>query len=149
MEQALAHQAGTPNDIFILADRLQSLKERKKHLEDETKTVNAEIEETEAKLADLMIQEEMQNFTRNGQMFYLQTKTYASAVPERKSELFAWLKENGYGDLVYETVNANSLAAFVREQLEESDELPESLAELVNVYEKTTVAMKKASVKKK
>lgn len=82
-------------------------------------------------------------------MFYLQTKIYASAVPERKSELFAWLKENGYGDLVYETVNANSLAAFVREQLEEADELPEGLEELVNVHEKTTVGMRKAPVKSK
>jgi hypothetical protein len=96
-----------------------------------------------------MLEEEMQNFTRNGLIFYLSTKIYASAVADRKEELFAWLKENGYGDLVYETVNANSLAAFIREQLEEVEELPEELAKLVNVYEKTTVGMRKAPVKKK
>lgn len=149
MEQAIAYQVGTVDDIFSLANRLQKLKEHKKQLVAETKSVNAEIEEVETQLAGLMVDQEMQNFTRNGQMFYLQTKIYASAVPERKSELFAWLKENGYGDLVYETVNANSLAAFVREQLEEADELPEGLEELVNVHEKTTVGMRKAPVKSK
>mgnify|MGYP001256920036 CR=1 FL=1 len=149
MEQAIAYQVGTVDDIFSLADRLQKLKEHKKQLEAETKSVNAEIEEVETQLAGLMVDQEMQNFTRNGQMFYLSTRLYASAVAERKEELFTWLKENGYGDLVYETVNANSLAAFVREQMEETEQLPEGLAELVNVFEKTTVGMRKAPVKKK
>jgi hypothetical protein len=149
MEQAIAYQVGTVDDIFSLADRLQKLKEHKKQLEDETKSVNAEIEEVETQLAGLMVDQEMQNFTRNGRMFYLNTKVYASAVAERKAELYEWLKKNGYGDLVYETVNANSLAAFVREQLEEADELPEGLAEMVNVFEKTTVGIRKATAKKK
>ena len=149
MERTPAYQVGTIDDIFSLADRLQKLKEHKKRLDDETKSVNAMIEEVETQLAGLMVDQEMQNFTRNGRMFYLQTKTYARAVAERKQELYEWLKENGFGDLVYETVNTNSLAAFVREQLEEADELPEGLGELVNVYERTTVGMRKAPVKKK
>lgn len=138
----------TVNNVFALADWLRGLRERKKDLQDELKAVNAEIDEAEQKLVDLMINEEMQNFTRNGQTFYLMSKTYASAVADRKSELYAWLKEHGFGDLVQETVNANSLAAFVREQLEEADMLPEGLAELVSVYEKTTVGIRKAPVKK-
>ena len=149
MEQAIAYQVGTADDIFSLADRLKDLKQHKKELESEIKALNAQIDETETQLVELMIEEEMQNFTRNGQMFYLNTKVYASAVAERKAELYKWLKENGYGDLVYETVNANSLAAFVREQLEEADELPEGLAEMVNVFEKTTVGIRKAMAKKK
>jgi len=149
MGQATAYRIGTDDDIFSFADRLQALKEQKRQLESEIKEVNTQIEEVETKLAELMLEKEIQNFTRNGQMFYLNTKIYASAVPERKEELFTWLKKNGYGDMVYETVNANSLAAFVREQIEEADELPEGLAELVNVFEKTTVNMRKAPVKKK
>jgi len=149
MGQATSYQIGTADDIFSLADRLQTLKEQKRKLDSAIKEVTAEIDEVETKLAELMLEEEMQNFTRNGQMFYLSTRLYASAVAERKEELFTWLKENGYGDLVYETVNANSLAAFVREQMEETEQLPEGLAELVNVFEKTTVGMRKAPVKKK
>ena len=64
----------------------------------------------------------------------------------RKEELFAALRGEGYGDLVYETVNANSLSAFVKEQMAENgDALPSWLDGLVNVFEKTGVSLRKAS----
>ena len=64
----------------------------------------------------------------------------------RKDELFAALRGEGYGDLVYETVNANSLSAFVKEQIAENgDVLPAWLTGLVNVFEKTGVSVRKAS----
>jgi len=47
---------------------------------------------------------------------------------------------------VYETVNANSLSAFVKEQITENgDTLPRWLDGLVNVFEKTTVNVRKAA----
>jgi len=43
-------------------------------------------------------------------------------------------------------VNANSLSSFVKEQIEENnDTLPEWLDGLVNVYEKSTVSVRKAT----
>lgn len=132
------------SDIFQLADELAELKQRKRELEDELKEVNAKIGRVDQELSNLMLEEELQSFNRNGQTFYVNTKTYASAVPERKQDLFAWLKNHGYGDMVAETVNANTLSAFVREMLSETDQLPEDLEELVNVYEKTTVGIRKA-----
>jgi hypothetical protein len=63
-----------------------------------------------------------------------------------KDELFAALRDEGFGDLIYETVNANSLSAFVKEQItENSDALPDWLDGLVNVFEKTTVGVRKAA----
>jgi len=130
--------------IFKLADELKNLKDWKKQLDEERKTVNSQIEALENDISQLMIEEEMQSFNRAGMIFYLNTKLYASAIPDRKDVLFKALKEEGYGDLVYETVNANSLAAFVREQIEENDEeLPEWLKGLVSTYEKVNVGMKK------
>ena len=131
-------------EIFVLADELAELKDRKKALDDELKAVNSRIAEVEEQLANKMVEEEIQSFQRSGKTFYVTTKVFASAVPERKAELFAWLKEHGFGDMVTETVNANTLSAWVREQLEESETLPEDLEELVNVYEKTTVGIRKA-----
>lgn len=131
-------------DIFKLADRLAELRAMKKDTEDRLKEINAEIEKVDAELAERMLAEEVQNFSRNGQTFYLNTTVRASAKADRKQDLFQWFKEHGLGDMVTETVNANTLSAWVREQLEESDELPEGLEELVNVYEKTTVGIRKA-----
>jgi uncharacterized protein YdhG (YjbR/CyaY superfamily) len=131
-------------NIFELADKLKELRDKKKQLENEVKEINTEIEETEQELVQQMLEEEMQNFSRNGTLFYLNTKTFASPVSDAKEKLYQALKDNGYGDLVYETVNSNSLSAFVKEQIEQNeDKLPEWLDGLVNVYDKTTIRMRK------
>ena len=134
------------NDLFVLADELRELKETKKRLEDELKAVGLEIDRVDACLAQRMADTETQNFTRNGTMFCLTSTTRASAAAGRKDELFEALREAGYGDLVYETINANSLSAFVKEQTTENgDALPAWLDGLVNVFEKTIVGVRKAA----
>jgi len=134
------------NTMFELAEQLRSLREQKKEAEQVVKQINEQIDETDYKLSELMAESETQNFTRSGMMFYLTTKTRASAVAGSKEELYSTLKEQGFGDLVYETVNANSLSTFVKEQIgENEDVLPDWLTGLVNVFDKTSVGVKKAS----
>lgn len=132
-------------DIFELADMLKELRERKSELADLTKENNAQIEETEYKLSQLMASTETQSFQRAGTLFYLTTKTYASADKEHKDELFTALRNEGFGSLITETVNANSLSAFVKEQMSENDDvLPEWLEGKVNVFDKVTVGLRKS-----
>ena len=134
------------NDLFALADELRELKETKKCMEDELKAVGLEIDRVDAVLAQRMADTETQNFTRNGTMFCLTSTIRASATAGRKDALFEALRAAGYGDLVYETVNANSLSAFVKEQsTENGDTLPQWLDGLVTVFEKTTVGVRKAA----
>ena len=131
--------------MFELADRLKALRDEKKDAEQRVKELNAALDETDAALAQLMTDTETQNFTRSGTMFCLTNTTRASATADRKDELFEALRAEGYGGLVYETVNANSLSAFVREQISENgDVLPDWLEGLVSVFEKTTVGVHKA-----
>ena len=132
--------------MFELADRFKELREAKQRAEQEVKNLNAQIDEVDYELSELMAETETQNFTRGGIMFCLTTTTRASAAAGKKDELYSLLKRNGYGDLVYETVNANSLSAFVKEQMaENNDLLPDWLSGLVNVYEKTSVGVRKAA----
>ena len=132
-------------DMFELADRLKELRERKAELAEETKANNTEIEQAEYDLSQLMAQTETQSFQRAGTLFYLTTKTYASADKEHKDELFDALRNEGYGSLITETVNANSLSAFVKEQMSENDDvLPDWLEGKVNVFDKVTVALRKS-----
>ena len=138
------------NAMFELADRLKELlkelRDAKKAAEEELKSINAEIDDVEYRLSELMISSETQNFTRAGTMFCLSTTTRASAAAGMKEELFDALRSKGFGELIYETVNANSLSAFVKEQIAENgDELPDWLKGLVNVFEKTTVTVRKAA----
>ena len=133
------------NQMFDLAEQLTTLRDDKERVEDRLKKLNKYIEEVEYNLSSLMALSETQNFTRAGKTFYLTTKTRASAVADNKDALHSALKTQGFGALVYETVNANSLSAFVKEQITENkDTLPEWLDGLVNVYEKTTVGVRSA-----
>ena len=132
-------------DMFELADKLKELKERKAELAEETKANNAEIEQAEFQLSQLMASTETQSFQRAGTLFYLTTKTYASANKEQKDELFDALRNEGYGSLITETINTNSLSAFVKEQMSENDDiLPEWLDGKVNVFDKVTVSLRKS-----
>ena len=132
--------------IFELADELKALRDRKQALEAELKQLNADIDNVDWHLSNLMAETETQNFTRAGTMFCLTSTTRASAAPDRKDALFDALRSEGFGSMVYETVNANSLSAFVKEQMAENgDALPEWLDGLVKVFEKTMVGVRKAS----
>ena len=132
--------------LFELADQLKDLCDAKKDLEQQLKAINAELEAKDTALATAMAESETQNFTRSGTMFCLTNTTRASAAAERKEELYDALRSGGFGDLIYETVNANSLSAFVKEQmLENMNTLPDWLDGLVNLYEKATVGVRKAT----
>ena len=71
---------------------------------------------------------------------------YRDTFSGGNNELFRALRGAGFGDMIVETVNANNLSAFVREQMEENaDALPDWLDGLVSVFEKTTVGVRKAA----
>lgn len=134
--------------MYDLAEQLKALRDEKKETEQRVKDISAALDDVEYRLATIMVNTETQNFTRAGTTFSLTHKTRASATADRKDELYATLKAEGYGDLVYETVNANSLSAFVNEQITENNEtLPEWLEGLVNIYEQTKVSVRKAAHK--
>ena len=131
--------------MFELAERLRQLRDEKTEADQRVKDLNKEIDDTAFELSELMAASETQNFTRDGMTFYLKTNTRASGVAGLRDELHTALKQQGFGDLVYETVNANSLSSFVKEQMEDNGEaLPDWLEGLVNVYEQTTVGLRKA-----
>ena len=131
--------------MLALADRLKELRATKADLADQTKANNADIEQTERELSDLMAQEEVQSFRRAGTLFYLTSRTYASPIAGRKAELYDALRAQGHGDIIVETVNAQTLSSFVRERIAENeDALPAWLEGVVNAYEKVSVGLKKS-----
>jgi len=130
------------NPIIELANRLVTIRDEKEALSEREKELNKLEEETERQLFELMISEDLEKFTYAGRTFRPEVKTYASIRAECKEEAFAWLKENGYGDLVKEQVNAQSLTSLYKE-LDENGELPEEFAQLLNVYQKQKIAVRR------
>lgn len=131
--------------IFELADRLKSLQAEKKELEAQVKALGTELAAIDLQLSDAMTEAEVNRFSRNGNTFYLKSRLFASPVAGRKDEMMQALKENGYGSLVTETVNANTLASFIKEQRELTDEeIPPWLAGTVSTFEKVSVGIRKS-----
>lgn len=132
------------NVMFELAERLKTLKQKKKQKEIELRDISDELSQTEEVLAEFMTMNETPNFTHGDTSFSLRTSLKASAVSGKKEELYSSLKNAGYGDLVVETVNPSSFSAFVKEQIAENEnELPEWLNGLINIFEKNTVSTRK------
>lgn len=130
--------------IFDLADQLKACREQKKELEAQVKTLTAEIDRLDLALSDAMAEAEVERFSRNGSTFYLSSRLYASPAAGMKEALFQALKENGYASIVTETVNANTLASFVKEQMaENNDEVPAWLTGKISTHEKISVGVRK------
>lgn len=132
------------NEIFELADHLKAAKDRKKELDALVKEVGAEIERLDLALSDAMTEAECERFSRNGSTFYLNTRLFASPMAGCKEDMFAALKKNGFGEIVTETVNANTLSSFVKEQRElNHDEIPAWISDVVSTFEKVSVGIRK------
>lgn len=130
--------------IFDIADRLKAAKDEKKDLDAKAKEVGTRIEELDKQLSDAMAEAELDKFSRNGFTFYLSSRLFASPQAGRKDALISALREEGYGDIVQETVNANTLASFVKEQKSQNkDTIPEWLDQVVSTYEKVSVGIRK------
>ena len=134
-------------ELFDLADQLKVRKDLKKELEDQVKAVTAEIEALDKELSDAMALAECPSFTHSGSTFYLNTRLFASPKGGMKEDMIAALKEHGYGDIVSETVNANTLASFCKEQIAlsgEAEQLPMWLSDVVNTFDRVTVGIRKS-----
>ena len=133
-------------EIFKLADELKERNARKDELNAELKSLNVEIAEIDEKLTKEMTDAEVDKFTRNGSTFYLKSRLFASPVAEHKPEFMQALKDNGCSELITETVNANTLASWVKEYNESHGvERPEFLSEeLLNIYTKVGVGIRKS-----
>lgn len=133
-------------DMFELSDQLSELKKKEAQLKKELSEINAQIKDNTKQLVEQMVNNEIQNFNRNGKVFYLVTNRYVSDVAAQREVLYRVLREQGFGDLIKETIHPQTLRAFVREQIEENnEELPGWLDGLVHVYEEEAVRIKNSN----
>lgn len=130
------------NPMLLLADELVEVRAELEQLEEQTKNLNERKGQIEQQLLEMMVNEEVEKFTRNGRTFYPTCRTFASIKGECKDEALAWLKENGFGDLVKEQIHPQSLSSWYKEQTE-AGELPEDIAAMLSIFDKTSIGIRK------
>ena len=125
-------------------DELKALLDEKDELKAKTTENNKAVEACKKDLSDMMLAEETTKVTRSGFSYSLQEKTRYSKKAGHDEELFELLRENGLGDIIKETVNAQTLqGAMSNLAAENDDELPEEFAEVINVYEYLDIQKRK------
>lgn len=138
----------------VLDQKIRQYKElldRKDELAELTKDNNAAKEQLEYEICQMMVDEEKPNTVVDGFTYTLQQKTMYSkkseeALAEAGIDFFDVLREQGLGDLIVEKVDPRTLNSSVS-ALAEDGELPEELAECLNIYEKLALSKRKANTK--
>ena len=125
------------------ADALKVLRDKKSALQAELKDVQAEIDETEHNLIEMMTNEECTGFDRNGVRFSLVIKELPGAVPEEKEALYSQMRAHGFDHLF--TINTMTLSATVKELKANNDDiLPDWLEGLIQIYEQPSIRVSKS-----
>jgi|SRR5579864_784839 len=115
-----------------LVTEMLDLKQNADELDTLLKSVRAKYKEiSERRLPELMQQLGMvaasgkASFTHaSGASVYLRTDVYAHYRKEDEEAFFEWLRENGHGGLIRETVNAQTLKAWAKDRVHEGEPIP-------------------------
>lgn len=129
------------------------LLDKKDQLAQDTKDNNAAIEKLKTEIAETMIDEDIPSQGYGDYVYSLQDKIKYSKrgeaeLQEKGLDFFEVLREQGFGDIIKETVNANTLQNTMKAVADENDgELPPELDEVVSSYEMTDITRRKSTNK--
>lgn len=118
--------ADPAKQIIKAAKQLAELRDRKEELEEQLKEVNKAKGKLETQtLPKLMEDAEVDKITIEGiGTLYTQQMVRATIYASERDEVYEWFRENGHADLVKETIYNQTLTAWIKEQLEEGNEVP-------------------------
>lgn len=131
--------------ISLLADAYSEALAAQKEAEASLKDAKEVATRLKEELVEAMVLEETDSIGRNGKKYSLVGKRKFSKRAGSEEELFSLLREQGLGDIITETVNANTLNAAMNAL---ADEMGGALGEewdgCINLYEYTDISVRKA-----
>lgn len=132
-------------ELKNMFEQYEELLARKDELKDLTKANNEAIDSLKEDISNEMIDEEVTQIAVGGKSYSLVDKVRYAKLGDAKLaakgiDFFDVLRGQGYGDLIKETVNANTLSSTMAAAAEENGgELPEELSEIVSKFEYTDI----------
>jgi len=138
--------------LLEMVRNYQALLEEKDRLAECTKANNAAIEVAKNEIAQQMIDDDCPRISSGGYSFSLTQKTSYSKkseadLAEPGVDFFEVLREEGLGDIIKETVAAQTLQSTIKAFVEEHGELSEALSQIIREYEFNDITRRKESKK--
>lgn len=132
-------------DVLIEAiKKFGELKSKKDNLSSELDNIKKEYAEMESIVFDMMFNMDIQSIVVGNRLFYRNIKEYPRIVSQEL--FFNWLREHGYGLLIKETVNANTLKAWYKEYREAEPDINETdLSGMLDIFEDKGIGIRKTS----
>lgn len=139
--------ATAPTDVVALGEEMARLREELKEKKAEVKEIQARYDEVRHRQlpeamanAGLVTDSGKGKFTlSDGSTIYLASSVKAYVRRDDEGTFHSWLRANGHADLIRETVHHQTLRAFVREQLEQGNPLPN----VVNEHHETSARIRR------
>ena len=127
-------------NLLEMLNNYQTLLEKKDALAQQTKDNNTAIDAAKEEIAQQMIDDDCPKISTGGYSFSLTEKTIYSKRSEADMaqdgvDFFDTLREEGLGDIIKETVAAQTLGSTMRAYVEEHGALSEALGKVINTYE--------------
>lgn len=123
------------------ARRFLQLRDQIKDLEAQAKDLRGELKTLGDALAAEMEDMGVENFALDDATFYLRATLRASVPVDAREDFYAALRQRDMGYLIKETIPANTLTAFVKEQLvDNGGVLPPWMEGMVSVFSAPEVA---------
>ena len=123
--------------------RFAALHKEQKRLETELKAVKSAKGKCGEQIAEIFTQLGIDKTRSDGVTIFISCQTFASIPNGNEPVAAELLQKYGYGDILKTTALPSKVAALVRE-LQAKDAMPEDLAAVLNIYEKTEVKGKES-----
>jgi hypothetical protein len=129
--------------LLTACRKLHGLQDDKQKLEDKRKDLNKAIDELRYYIIPSIMEDmEIDKVTYTGLgTVYLTPDLHASILASNKEQAFKWLTKHGHGDLYTMTIHPSTLKAFVKEQMQEGNQLP---FEIFNITPFTKAVIRKS-----
>lgn len=130
-------------ELMNKAQQLLDLKALKTELEDQTKQTNEAIKKLTESMVTEMEELGMEQFVACSTTFYVKSTLHASVPQENRETFMRKLRARKFGHLIKPTINANTLTAFVKEQIAAEGALPKWMDGLVTTYYEPGIGTRK------
>lgn len=135
-----ADEASGSMKLSAYAEEMRHLKDKLAELEAARKPVQTRYDELRKRLLlDAMAEENVSGFKlASGGSVHIRRELYANVASDARDAFFAWLEDHGHGGLITRQVHPQTLKAWVKEQQENKNALPD----MVTVYEEPVAVLR-------